>query len=47
MKSFLNALSGGYIEPSSGGDAVANPNAVPTGRNMYSINAEATPSDIA
>jgi len=43
----MNAMSGGYVEPSSGGDAVANPNAVPTGRNLYSVNAEATPSEIA
>lgn len=43
----LNALSGGYVAPSSGGDAVANPNAVPTGRNLYSVNAEATPSEVA
>lgn len=47
MKSILNALNGGYIAPSSGGDAVANPNAVPTGKNLYSINAEATPSEVA
>src|SRR5690606_7484334 len=47
LKSFLNALSGGYIAPSSGGDAVANPYAVPTGHNLYSINAEATPSELA
>ncbi|KAA6344104.1 Aerobic cobaltochelatase subunit CobN [termite gut metagenome] len=47
MKSLLNALNGGYIAPSSGGDAVANPMAVPTGRNLYSINAEATPSEVA
>lgn len=47
LKSVLNALAGGYIAPSSGGDAVANPNAVPTGRNLYSINAEATPSEVA
>jgi len=47
MKSILNALAGGYIPPSSGGDAIANPNAVPTGRNLYSINAEATPSEVA
>ena len=44
MQAFLNAFSGGYIAPSSGGDAVANPQAVPTGRNLYAINAEATPS---
>lgn len=47
FKSILNALAGGYIPPSSGGDAVANPNAIPTGRNLYAINAEATPSEIA
>lgn len=47
FKAMLNALSGGYVSPSSGGDAVANPNAVPTGRNLYSVNAEATPSEVA
>ncbi|MDR1526431.1 MAG: cobaltochelatase subunit CobN [Dysgonamonadaceae bacterium] len=47
FQSLLNALAGGYIAPSSGGDAVANPKAVPTGRNLYSINAEATPSETA
>ncbi len=47
LQSILNALSGGYIAPSSGGDAVANPQAVPTGRNLYAINAEATPSEVA
>jgi cobaltochelatase CobN len=41
------ALSGGYIPPSSGGDALFNPEAVPTGRNLYSINAEHTPSEEA
>jgi cobaltochelatase CobN len=47
MKSILNAFAGGYIAPSAGGDAVANPSAVPSGRNMYAVNAEATPSAIA
>ncbi|MDR3308723.1 MAG: cobaltochelatase subunit CobN, partial [Tannerella sp.] len=47
FSSLANALSGGYVAPSSGGDAVANPTAVPTGRNLYSINAEATPSEVA
>lgn len=47
MKSVLNALAGGYVAPTSGGDAVANPAAVPTGRNLYSVNAEATPSAVA
>ena len=40
----LDALRGGYIEPSSAGDPIVNPRAVPTGRNFYSINPEATPS---
>ena len=44
MSSLLNALNGGYIPPTPGGDVVLNPNTLPTGRNMYSINAEATPS---
>lgn len=40
----LNALNGGYIHPSSAGDPIVNPAAVPTGRNFYSINPETTPS---
>lgn len=47
MKSLINALNGGYTAPSSGGDAIANPKALPTGRNLYAINAEATPSESA
>ena len=47
MRSMLNALAGGYVAPTSGGDAVANPQAVPTGRNLYAVNAEATPSEQA
>ena len=47
LASLMNALGGGYTQPSPGGDPIANPNALPTGRNMYSINAEATPSEAA
>jgi len=43
----INGLAGGYVAPGPGGDAVANPNAVPTGRNLYSINAESTPTEAA
>ncbi len=42
-----SALEGGYIPPSSGGDALFNPESVPTGRNLYSINAGQTPSEEA
>ena len=47
LKSILNAMNGGYTTPSPGGDPVTNPNTLPTGRNMYSINAETTPSEAA
>ncbi len=45
MKAIANAFNGGYTAPQSGGDAISNPNAVPTGRNMYAIDAERTPSE--
>ena len=47
LDSMINALTGGYIEPSSGGDPIVNPRSLPTGRNMYSIDAERTPSTAA
>ena len=47
LASLVNALNGGYTVPSPGGDPIANPNTLPTGRNMYAINAEATPSESA
>lgn len=47
LQALTNALNGGYTEPSPGGDAIGHPNALPTGRNMYSINAESTPTEAA
>ena len=47
MESLLNALSGGYTAPSTGGDVISNPNAVPTGRNLYGVNTEACPTELA
>jgi cobaltochelatase CobN len=47
LASVLNALDGGFTAPSSGGDPIVNPAALPTGRNMYSVDAERTPSDEA
>lgn len=47
LNSLINALNGGYTAPTPGGDPIANPNTLPTGRNMYAINAEATPTESA
>ena len=47
LASVTNALNGRYISPTSGGDPVLNPNILPTGRNMFAVNAEETPSAVA
>ncbi len=39
LASVINALNGGFIAPTSGGDPVLNPLVLPTGRNMFAINA--------
>ena len=47
LSSMINALNGGYTMPSSGGDVIANPRTLPTGRNLYGVNAETTPTESA
>lgn len=47
MSSLMNALNGGFTAPSPGGDLIVNPNTLPTGRNLFSINVENTPSEDA
>ena len=44
FEAMLQALAGRPVRPSPGGDPVLNPNVLPTGRNLFSINADATPS---
>lgn len=44
LAAIINSLNGGYTAPQPGGDPAFNPAAVPTGRNLFSINAERTPS---
>ena len=44
FNAMVNALNGGVIYPAPGGDPVLNPNVLPTGRNMYSINADMAPN---
>ncbi len=47
LRTIISSLNGGYTPPQPGGDPIVNPQAVPTGRNLYGINAEATPSETA
>ena len=47
LNSMINALAGGYTAPSPGGDPIVNPNVLTTGRNLYGINAENTPTQDA
>jgi cobaltochelatase CobN len=47
LDALLNALAGGFVPPSTGGDPVTSPSSLPTGRNMFSIDAEKTPSAAA
>lgn len=47
LQGMMNALNGGYTAPSPGGDPIANPNTLPTGRNLFAINAEETPTEDA
>lgn len=47
LASLMNALNGGYTAPSPGGDPIVNPNTLPTGRNLFAINAEETPTEAA
>ncbi|MBQ6621100.1 MAG: cobaltochelatase subunit CobN [Thermoguttaceae bacterium] len=37
------ALGGGFISPSTGGDPLVNPDSLPTGRNLAGINIDRTP----
>jgi cobaltochelatase CobN len=44
LDSLVRVLGGGYMAPSTGGDAIRNPKAVPTGRNLTAINMDKTPT---
>ncbi|MCT9813021.1 cobaltochelatase subunit CobN [Acidovorax sp. Be4] len=44
MPALLNALAGKYIPTSYGGDPIKNPDAFPTGRNLYGFDPSRIPS---
>jgi len=47
IDNLIKALSSAYIEPSSGGDVIRNPEALPTGRNLYQFDPLKVPSESA
>ncbi len=47
LDAMLDALSGRYVEPSPGNDLVRNPDIVPTGRNIHSLDPFSIPSSFA
>lgn len=47
MRNFLLALDGRYIPTSYGGDPVKNPDALPTGRNLYGFDPSRVPTQAA
>ncbi|MCF8216777.1 MAG: magnesium chelatase subunit H [Chlorobium sp.] len=47
LQAVLHALDGAYIPPSPGNDLVRNPDIVPTGRNIHSLDPYSIPSAFA
>ncbi|KSW12582.1 magnesium chelatase [Pyrodictium occultum] len=47
IKNLLEGLKGNYIEPSPGGDVIRNPEALPTGRNIYQFDPLKVPTEAA
>ncbi|QUL38026.1 magnesium chelatase subunit H [Erythrobacter sp. JK5] len=47
LGSLIHALDGGYVQPAPGGDIVANPDVLPTGRNIHGFDPFRLPSTYA
>ncbi|MEO1222438.1 MAG: cobaltochelatase subunit CobN, partial [Pseudomonadota bacterium] len=47
LGSLIHALDGGYVQPAPGGDIVANPEVLPTGRNIHGFDPFRIPSAYA
>lgn len=44
LNAIQNAFAGGYTASSPGGDFISSPDVLPTGRNLFAIDAERTPT---
>ncbi|MEL7188154.1 MAG: magnesium chelatase subunit H [Pseudomonadota bacterium] len=47
LGALIHALDGGYVQPAPGGDIVANPDVLPTGRNIHGFDPFRVPSAYA
>lgn len=47
LGALIHALDGGYVQPAPGGDVVANPQVLPTGRNIHGFDPFLIPSTYA
>lgn len=47
IESVLHALAGRWVDPSYGGDPIRNPDALPTGRNLYGFDPSRVPTRAA
>jgi magnesium chelatase subunit H len=47
LAALIHALDGGYVQPAPGGDVVANPQVLPTGRNIHGFDPFLIPSRYA
>ncbi|MGB3711833.1 MAG: magnesium chelatase subunit H [Erythrobacter sp.] len=47
LAALVHALDGGYVQPAPGGDIVANPDVLPTGRNIHGFDPFLLPSRFA
>ncbi|WP_271078480.1 magnesium chelatase subunit H [Aurantiacibacter sp. MUD61] len=47
LGSLIHALDGGYVKPAPGGDLLANPDVLPTGRNIHGFDPFRIPSRFA
>lgn len=47
IKNLLEGLKANYVEPSTGGDVIRNPEALPTGRNLYQFDPMKVPTEAA